>query len=203
MISKSKGIIFFDITKTGGTSVIESLSDAIPDCAGKHHTVQNIAAHRPYSTHISEDELADFFKFTFVRDPYDRLVSCYLWGQSDYHPFYKGMSFIQFVDYALEEEHELDEHLRLMPMHKWLMDVNGDLRVDFIGRYENLQEDYDRLCDLICVPRSRLGVINTGVHHSGRVDSYESYYDDNTRRKVGELYALDFELFSYIRLHDI
>mgnify|MGYP003329617548 CR=1 FL=1 len=63
---------------------------------------------------------------------------------------------------------------------------------DFIGRFENLQEDFDKLCDLTSLPKKELPYKNATQHFS-----YENYYDDETRAIVAKKYAKDIECFGY------
>ena len=60
--------------------------------------------------------------------------------------------------------------------------------MDFIGRFENLQGDYDTLCDTIGKPRVQLPHLNKSKH-----DHYAKYYDDETRRVVALRHAKDME----------
>lgn len=73
----------------------------------------------------------------------------------------------------------------------WLVDNNGKLCMDFIGRYENLKGDFEILCELLG-PKYVLPHLNETKH----VD-YQSYYDSETRDIVANWHRRDIELFGY------
>ena len=152
------------------------------------------------------------FSFAFVRDPWDRLVSCYrdkVRGEAkDFTGFDRergvahclarfesiraGMTFEEFVDAVAEiPDEEADEHFR--SQHRFVCDRAGEVVVDLLGRFESLEADWARVCDLLELPHE--GLPRTQV--SGRPERYERYYSPGTRERAGNRFAGDVELFGY------
>ena len=78
----------------------------------------------------------------------------------------------------------------------WPLYSNGDNKVvvDFVGRYEKMDEDWDRVCRLIGISPPPLAKINS---YREEVRHYSHYYDEWTRRKVAEIHEAEIRFFSY------
>jgi hypothetical protein len=80
-----------------------------------------------------------------------------------------------------------------LPQLEWITDEKGDIIVDFVGRFENLQADFDTVCDEINLERQDLHHENRSRHD----DTYRSYYDDETKAIVEDCFKADIEYFGY------
>ena len=181
MISHKYKFIFVHVPKTGGISILKALGGMAK-------------RHMPLSHYAKNNN--DYFKFTFVRNPWCRLVSCYhyfkKYGRKIGHDKSTGIivnKYINFKEFCQNIDDVIANvkapHFR--QMYSWI-----DSTIDFIGKTENLQEDFNTICDKIGIPQQELPHINKTKHKH-----YTEYYDDETRQIVAEKYAKDIEYFGY------
>ena len=151
---------------------------------------------------IDREKFDKYFKFTIVRNPWDRAVSCYhylmeggnrkeedLYLQTLFKSEYN--TFEKFVLHYLDKD-KIHEHLLFRPQYLYVFDVKGECQVDFIGKYENLENDIDYVL-------KKLGISSKLTHHnkSGR-KQYQHYYQDRDLiEKIADLYRKDVEIFDY------
>lgn len=153
---------------------------------------------------IPDSTLQTYYAFAFVRNPWDRLVSCWknkiirqseTIGIEDFDLEFKDVllfkdfinKFISKIDIA-----SCNHHVR--PQFNLIF---NDLRTpiikpDFIGRIENFQEDFNIVCDKIGMPQQKLPHFNKSNHRH-----YTEYYDDETCEIVAKKFAKDIEYFGY------
>ena len=192
--SNENKFVWFHTPKCGTRSMIEFLK--------KHTKLEPNEASAVGVEHYMEIEnFSSYFKFTFVRNPWSRLVSC--WSnkiKTDRKPrgsnrdhYYKqfgpilGYTFPEFVRYLSQESNVFhDPHW--YPLYSYL----PVKELDFVGKIENLKEDLYTVCDKIGIPRGELP-------HKNKSDRkhYTEYYDDETKQIVAEKYAKDIEYFGY------
>jgi hypothetical protein len=132
--------------------------------------------------------------YAFSRNPYDRVVSCFFYlkqggrnavDRRDRQKYVGSATFQQFVIHALRYASEGQTHLR--PQTHWIPDG-----VDFLGRVESFQEDFDRLCDVLGRKRVRLPHENKTKH-----GYYKKYYTPAMAKVVEKVYVKDFETLGY------
>ena len=130
----------------------------------------------------------------FIRNPWDRMVSRYEWRR-----LIASLTFTNEKAKKIRNQEFKDflEKQGIAMFSKWsyldlMKDNNGNLAIDFVGRFENLQNDFDIVCDKIGIPRKQL--LNT--NHVKR-KNYTEYYDDETREMVAQGCQRDIEYFGY------
>jgi hypothetical protein len=156
--------------------------------------------------YLTNDLYASYFKFSFVRNPWSRLVSEYYFKN-----YYTRYTFKEFVKSALPKQDSYsDSYRHILPQYKFIYDSHGELLVDFVGRFENLQSDFDKVCSILGISKTILPHVNSSKERI-QIDTdrnilaekqslhkgYTTYYDDELRDIVKEMYAMDISLFGY------
>jgi hypothetical protein len=190
MISNDHKFIFIHIQKTAGKSLLKALGLPL----GADHRFASVQR-EDYGHHL----WSTCFKFAFVRNPWDRLVSAYHYrrnggsrrpddlARAKLYP----RSFRRFCRRLDHFMNLPDEHM-FVPQWQWISDAEGRIIIDFVGRYEELDRDFEEVCRRIGLDGLRLPHVNKSEHRP-----YWDYYDAETRDLVGEAYAEDIERFGY------
>ncbi|MDX1407714.1 MAG: sulfotransferase family 2 domain-containing protein, partial [Saprospiraceae bacterium] len=143
MISHTHQFIFVHINKTGGTSIEKVFIDTA-DQADVRFKHKDVAFYQRRFPEVFER----YFKFAFVRNPWDWLVSRYTWSR--YHQSLLAISFTEMIerlDCGVELAPDVPWFRRaLAPQSERLM-IDGRIAVDFVGKFESLQSDFDVVCD--------------------------------------------------------
>jgi hypothetical protein len=201
MIAHDRRFIFTHVPKAAGKSIRFLLG--LPEFAHQFKSdSQNIEygfGHYPLADFADRDYFHAYFKFAFVRNPYDRLVSAFAYLNSggcnavDQMFFEKYLRIYDnnFAAFA-EDLPQLLTAQHFRPQVFWLCNAGGALLTDFVGRYENLEHDLD-----VIAKRLELSFAPPPVINASRHAPYRSYYDDATRRRVALAYAEDLERFKY------
>lgn len=156
-------------------------------------------------SHVSIKWFPDhYFSFSFVRNPWDRVVSAFFFlnqgGDNLLDKFnsfiylskYEGQ-FTRFVKGELADNSPTIFHqMHFRPQYKYICDESGNVSVDFLGKYENLEEDLGRLFDKLDLSLNRMPHLNQSKHKP-----YKDYYNESTREIVRRAYRKDIELFNY------
>lgn len=182
--------IFIHVTKAAGTSVALSLFGEQPG----HYTASE------YRVFFGKRDFDRYFKFAFVRNPWDRALSAYKylkgggWNATDRRWAEANLagvgSFEQFVHEWLNE-HTWRQHIHFRPQYDFVTDSSGRLVLDYLGYLETLPADFAHIA-------GQLG-IRTTLQHTNVTErsDYRTVYTPAMRDIVGRLYQRDADLFGY------
>jgi len=213
LLSIKYNFLFVHIAKTGGTSVRTALAPLrwkdplyIPQFIASrlsHATGHRIASKFPRHAKIIAakemlpNELFEkLFKFAFVRNPWDLQVSSWHHLRRERPRLVQDIpDFASFIRWKLDPKRPYQYHIdtSIERQTDYLKDLDGTILVDFIGRYENLQEDYEEAC-------RRIGIKARPLPHKRQAldrKDYRSYYDDKLALMVMEYFKPDIEEFGY------
>ena len=146
-------------------------------------------------------EVNNYFTFTFTRNPWDKAVSDYKSWFRPSSPFKDVVKNTTLKDYLLcrngyEQINHLDNSLgrgdHFRSQYEYIIDENEKPIIDYVGKFETYQEDFNLVCDKIGIPRPQLPHKNKSNHKH-----YTEYYNDETREIVATKYARDIEYFGY------
>ena len=142
-----------------------------------------------------------YFKFSIVRNPWDRVVSYYSWearNKSHLKPaprWYHKIAF-PFDEFAATRRLFHDFVAGDWPTNDRFYVLDGSLCVDFVIRYERLEEDFAEVCKRVGLPNSSLPRLKAGMRKPGH--SYQDYYDEASKAIVAERHDNDIRLFGYV-----
>ena len=207
MISHQHKCIFVHIPRTGGTSIEDviwgpdrrSRTEAqlwmgiAESGRNKYQTggLQHLLA-RQIRQEVGPAVFDAVFKFSFVRNPWDKAVSqfIYMRKRRDLRELVGMRHDSTFKDYLMRIEKV--RHVQWYGQWEFLLDDNGDLLVDCVGRFESFDKDVQSVL-------SRLGIVCDAVPHEFKGDRlhYETYYDQESLEIVGHRYRRDIERFGY------
>ncbi len=215
LISYDRQFIFFHVTKAAGTSVKKALDsyaqepekfkiarpprevDGAPNSF--YEMWESMLWHakaRDAQKELSPDIYDRFYKFAFVRNPWDWQVSYYHFilkeGDHIRHEQVKAMTggFEEYLEWVIATKNPFPKGATKLQAdiitHK-----SGQLIVDYVGRYETLNQDFERVCQRLGLAVS-LPHLNQSQHRD-----YRNYYNDRTRQLVADHFQQDIDLFGY------
>ena len=199
VISHRHQFIYIGIPKVA----TRSFRDFFVSDAAVELEIEVVETHSKYQEILSK--YSDYYKFSFVRNPLDRILSCYnskighddlsLLKRARIMSFYKGlragMDFDEFAEWLCSNEGRdecADRHW--MSQHRFLHDQNGAPLCDFVGRYETLDKDVDKVC-------KTLNIKPISLPQSGWISPEKPVISTRTATLLRKRYVQDYKLFGY------
>ena len=195
MVLNKEKIAFIHINKTGGSSIETAL--------GRN---ADSPTHSMLSNLKDIKGIDNYYKFSFVRNPYDKMVSQYFHRSQNMNDTrLKGLSFKDWVKNLDELGFDIKgtgNQVAWLSNQKWKWDTdkkiytqrpdNIEIGVDFIGFFENLHEDWKLFQKEVGIDFGELPHRRKSEHNP-----YQEYYDDETRQIVYTRFEDDFKYFDY------
>lgn len=213
MIFFKKKIIFIHVPRCGGTTIEKNLwknefnKDFDFDMSDEKHLLQgfvdkyrnkyqydglqHLTFHNIKKIYPAESQ--NYFKFSFIRNPYSRIASTYagvMTFRKDLRNFlvvYKDTSFKNFL------------HLIKNNLHTHWLPINmffSENDLDFIGRFENFDNDLDKLKNLTNINLIKKN-FSGDLNFSEKFNYLKFYEDNECIDLVNEIYKKDFDRFNY------
>lgn len=178
MICHKYKCIFIHQRKCAGTSLIHAF-DFDPDNPDWHFMNDGLLSPEYASAP------AGYFRFSVIRNPWDRFVSGWKYCTTTRH-----RPLCDVLANLPQQGHDYRHLTR--PQHKILCDGEGRTIVDYLMRFESLQQDFDQVCDILGKPRRMLA-----HHNRGSREHYSRYFDEDSKRAFLRHFSRDVELFGY------
>ena len=184
VISTQRKFLFIHVPKNAGSSISHTLRNhgVLTKRPTKHQTLQQIE---------QEHDLTGYTIFGFVRNPFDRLYSFYNYMRRR-NKINTIKTFAQFVD-------KIRTNDTLFHSWKTIRHMQADYfksdkyRVNFIGRYEHLNTDWNKVCELLNLELPKLPILNR--YSIG--EDYRLKYSDEDHKFVQNYYMEDLTEYGY------
>lgn len=210
MISHKHKCIFIHIPKTAGTSINSYFHPGIPFhyknadyerlfgwCPKRKIHMQHATAKQLLELElVSEEVWNEYFKFTFVRNPWDRAYSDYKWIQE-----FSGVkgSFKSYLNKEKEFKDILNDNSNYnylgdhLSLQTEFFDFSGKYKVDYMGKFENFALDIQFILNSLSI----YSKFDIHSNKSVRKNDYSLFYTNTMKKMVDELYKDDIEKLDY------
>ena len=199
IISNNHNFCFIHIHRTGGTTVKNVLAKQVDDIKTIYGNICTLEFAKNFCPFIE-----DYFKFSFVRNPYDLVVSIHSSitdkKTSDYYSI-KDLTFYEFIQWLYDVGFKKEES----PLYTFyrtqtdFLSINNKIGIDKIYKYETICNDaesssiYSVLVNLGLSLNTKIPITNK----SFREFLFQNYYDSKSYRLVNKIYKEDFKNFKY------
>ena len=211
MIFHKYKCIFIHIPKCAGSSINSYLSENINLnwrkanydflygwCPDRRVHMQHVTAKQMLELElVTYQDWNNYYKFTFIRNPWDRAYSDYLWMKRDNHIEGDFMDYItmlgEFKNILRNKDKKGYRGDHLLKQSAYF-DMEGKYQLDFVGRFENLNSDFQKVKEALHLKKPFIQHLKKT---NNRFNDYSKFYTDSTIKIVQEKYKEDIVKFKY------
>ena len=181
--------LYLHIPRTGGISIKNTGFDIL--FINEHKFAKDV------------ENIGDYFTFCFVRNPYDRFLSSYFFYKNNYKKLilkHNGRNisdsikkYKNFNEFCLDfDNFEYNNDLQFFKQTNFVYDNAGNKLINYVGKFENLQNDWNEICKIIGINENILIKMNNTEH-----DYWEKYYNSESIEIINKYFYEDFISFNY------
>lgn len=203
MLSTQHKFLFIHIPKTAGNAIQQALIPFSEDTLITPHAHQdglhsfglhsdNLAIKKhstlaEYQQQLDEELFSRLFKFTCIRNPWERCISYYFSPHRGQVRWSKRR-FSEFIERAVKPS----DYYAQLPGSENADAARAFDAFDCVLRYENLLGDFSNLCQRLGIPERQLQHLNTST-----AKEHRNYYDEFLKQQVAKLFAVEIERFGF------
>ena len=162
-----------------------------------HANAEQIKKYNPHAWN-------NYFKFTFVRNPYTHAVSDWMFDEKNWSiisentyinekKFTKKNFIVYLKKIKKQIKNKKNYYHEMLPFNK-IYTINGKIAVDFVGKFENLKRDINKIHKKLRLPKKRFYFPHT---KKNKKTDYLEYYNQESKKLVEEIWSKEFEFFKY------
>jgi len=177
------------------------------------HTIREKGLYNYYESHqyINKEKLKKYFVFSFVRNPYDRFFSAYNYlknmlckskEKNKIRNSYENILFFEDFETFVKNKENINNisfFHAFIPQYKQFLDLNNKCNINYIGRQENLDNDFLEILSILNIKNIVHTKIISDEKKMNESDDNDiiSHYTEYIFDFVNKYFEKDFEIFGY------
>jgi len=192
-LSEKHKYIFLHIPKTGGTPIYKHLVTHFNGAHKQVHLKASTACRR-----LGSNIYKEYFKFTFIRNPFSRMVSWYFWILQEAKikkEINNPGTFDNFIKNHIQVYSDQPLELQAYSFRENQVDfitTSKGIKPNYIGRFENLENEWKRICEIL-----KFKYIKLDVYKKQDYGNYKDYYNDELIKIMNKRFKKDLDAFKY------